>query len=371
MKLAADREALLAAFQTAAMVAPARSPKTILQNVKLLASKDATLLLATDLEVGVRCKVPNVTVDKPGACVLPSQRVNSILRALADEQVNIETDGQQTIVHGASSRFQLAAEDPDQFPEVPDFDDQEKLHVVPARMMREMIRRTVLATDVENTRYALSGVLVELTDKKMIMVGTDGRRLAYMEGEAHGQGGHKTDENPHVVPTKAMKLIERTLQDDNTEVALHVRANEVLLRSERATIYSRLVEGRFPRYQDVIPRKTKIKVEFLADPLLRAVRQAAIVTSEESRGVEFSFKEGQLSLAAKAPDVGQSEVELPITYDGPETQISFDPRYVCDFLSVLDPETPVTVELIDADSAALWKTSDGYSYVVMPLTREH
>lgn len=367
MKVRCLREPLLDAFQTAAMVAPARSPKAIIQNVKFRATKEEALLLATDLEIAVRCKVSDVEVKKAGECLLPTARVGQILRTLTDEAVDFSLHDNFVEVRAGGSQFELP-QNSDPFPDVPAFPAEKKFHVVPARLLQEMIRRTVLATDVENTRYALGGVLVELTENRMTLVGTDGRRLALMEGDAQSSGGHKTEAAPHVVPTKAMKLIERTLQGDATEVSLHLRPNEVLVRTESATISSRLVEGRFPRYQDVIPKKTKHKIECIAEPLLRAVRQAAVVTTEESRGVEFRFESGQLVLSAKSNDAGRSQVTFPISYDAEPIRIIFDPRFVADFLGVISPETAVTVELIDGDSAALWRTPDGYQYVIMPLT---
>jgi DNA polymerase-3 subunit beta len=153
-------------------------------------------------------------------------------------------------------------------------------------------------------------------------------------------------------------------------VSLAIVENNVLLRSEGAVITSVLLEGRFPRYQDVFPKAANVKIELVAGPFLSAVRQAAIATSDESRGVDLRFEKGQLTLEARAADVGQSQVELPIAYDGAAVEITFDPRYLTDFLRVLDPETTVTAELIDHESAAVFRTGDNCSYVVMPLTRD-
>lgn len=369
MKATCDRNKLLAAFQMATAVIPSRSPKPILQNVKLEVQKDSTELLATDLEVALRCKVFGVEAAKSGTAVLPANSISSILRELTDEQVSFEADENSVVVRGERSEFKLPTAVTAEFPSVPQF-EAEKFHVVPARLLREMIRRTVFATDIENTRYALGGVLVELDEKGIGLVATDGRRLALMRGEAQARDGHSTAGTTPVVPTKAMTLIERSLHGDNTEVSLAVVDNNIVVRSEGAVISSVLLEGRFPRYQDVFPKSASAKVELVAGPFLSVVRQAAIVTSDESRGVDFRFEKGQLTLQARAADVGQSQVELPLAYEGEPVEITFDPRYVVDFLRVLDPETSVTAELIDHESAAVFRTGDGYSYVVMPLTRE-
>lgn len=371
MKLVCEREKLLAAFQTAAAVAPSRSPKPILRNVKLEVADGNALLLATDLEVGIRIQVPGVEAQMPGAIVLPIDRFGAILRESNDEQLRIETDGQSTVVRGQRSEFKLPAEDPHEFPAVAVFSEP-KHHELPARLLRELIRRTIFATDNESSRYALGGVLLEFADDKIIGVGTDGRRLAKMEVPARSVGGHTSGDATTIVPTRSMQLIERTLADGDAEIQIAARANEVIVQSPRATIYSRLVEGRFPRWRDVFPQRAgATKIDVSVGPLLSAVRQAAIVTSDESRGVDFTFENGTLLLSGRAAEVGQSRIELPIAYDGPAIAISLDPRYVQEFLKVLDPGRTITLDLKDAESAAVCLTDDGYGYVIMPLARDH
>jgi DNA polymerase-3 subunit beta len=370
MKLICQRESLLPAFQTASAVVPTRSTKPILQNVKLEAGSDAVTLIATDLEIGIRAEVPGVEVEAAGSVILPTTRFGSILRESTDTALRLESDAQGTIVRGERSEFRLLGENPDEFPTVATFNES-AYHELPARLLRELIRRTAFATDVESTRYALGGVLIELTEDKITAVGTDGRRLATMTAPATAVGGHHTAETATIVPTKAMHLIERALVDADAQIRLAVTSNSVLVRGERTTIYSRLVEGRFPKWRDVFPRRENaVKIDLPVGPLYSAVRQAAILTSEESRGVDFSFARGKLVLSGRAAELGQSHVELPISYDGPEVVISLDPRYVNDFLKVLDPEKTFTIELADAESAAVCTTDDGYAYVIMPLARE-
>jgi DNA polymerase-3 subunit beta len=167
-----------------------------------------------------------------------------------------------------------------------------------------------------------------------------------------------------------MSLIERSLTDSDEMVQIAVHANDVLVKCGNSTIYSQLVEGRFPKYQDVIPPSAAISIEMVAGPFHSAVRQAQIVTSEESRGVDFTFGKGLLVLKSQAADVGQSRIEMPVSYDGTELTITFDPRFVSDFLKVLGPEQQVRLDMIDGDSAAVLRTDDGYTYVIMPLSRD-
>lgn len=370
MKVTCNREKLLSAFQAAQAVAPSRSPKPILQNVKMQVSEDGAVLLATDLEVGIRVEVPGIEVEVPGAAVLPIGRFASILRESTDETLHLETEGQATRVRGERSEFRLPAEDPEEFPAVAEFTET-KYHELPARLLRELIRRTVMATDNESSRYALGGVLLELEAEQATAVGTDGRRLATMHGPARSVEGHTTGDNTVIVPAKAMQLIERALTDADAEVQVAVQPNGILVKTPRATIFSRLVEGRFPKWRDVFPDRTDAqRVDLIVGPLHSAVRQAAIVTSDESSGVDFRFSPGQLQLTAEAAQTGQSKVELPISYDGPEITIMLNPKYFSDFLRVLDPERTFTMELKDGESAAVCRTDDGYSYVLMPLSRD-
>jgi DNA polymerase III subunit beta len=370
MKIICNREKLLHAFQTVAAIAPARSPKPILQNVKLEVGPAAATLMATDLEVGIRYEVTGIEVEAPGAVVLPVGRFGSILRESSDATFRIESTGEGTTIRGERSQFKLPSENPLDFPPIAEFAET-SYYELSGRLFRELIRRTIFATDNESSRYALGGVKLEWQDNLLTAVGTDGRRLAKMEGPAQGVGQPAPFGDITVVPTRAMQLLERVLAEDGSEVQLAVQQNDILAKNSRAVIYSRLLEGRYPRWRDVFPqRAASLKLELTVGPLYSAVRQAAIVTSEESRGIDFTFGEGSLVLSGQTAEVGQSRVELPIAYDGAALGITLDPRFVIDFLKVLEPEKPFTLDLQDSDAAAVFTTDDGYGYVVMPLARD-
>jgi DNA polymerase-3 subunit beta len=371
MKALCNRDGLLAAFGMVSGVAPARSPKPILQNVKLVTDpEEGSTLMATDLEVGIRYKALGVKVEQSGSVILPTGKMGQILRTSSDGDLYVEVIDDQLVVRGTYSQFKLPAEDPNLFPEVPDF-AAVSYHTIAAADLRRLIRRTMFATDVESTRYALGGVLVELTDESITMVGTDGRRLARMVAPAEAEHGAVSPAGSPVIPVKALKLIERNLDDQDPPVHLAFQAGSaVLVRTDRAVIYSRLVEGRFPRYQDVFPAQVDVRIPLEVGTLRLAVEQASIVTSEESRGVDFRFETGKLVLTSQAPDAGSSVVELPINYEGKTVEITFDPRYLVDALKTLDDGAVLTAELIDHKNAAVFKTEDQYTYVVMPLTRD-
>lgn len=371
MKISCDREQLWHAFQTVASVAPARSPKPILQNVKLEASGDSVTLLATDLEVGIRHMVSGIDTLVPGMAVLSVSRFGSILRESNDQTLHIESDSSGITIRGERSQFRLPAENPAEFPQVTDFEESNYFEIS-ARLLRELIRRTVFATDSESSRYALGGVKLEFGNENVTAVGTDGRRLAKMTGPITQSGSAIVGDQMVIVPTRAMNLIERAIAPNDSEIQLALKGNELLVRSPRATISARLLEGRFPDWKKVFPEggSNAVSLELAVGATHTAVRQAQIVTSEESRGVDFTFGEGMLVLAGKAAEVGQSRIELPIGYNGAELTVTLDPRFVTDFLKVLDAEKTFTFEAKDAESAAVCKTDDGYGYVIMPLSRD-
>jgi DNA polymerase-3 subunit beta len=371
MKVTCNRESLLAAFQTAATVVPTRSPKPILKNVRIDVTPEGAIVMATDMEIGIRIEVPDVEVEMPGSFVAPVSLFGSILRETSDEKLQIEAGSNGTKVWGQHSEFKMPFQNPDEFPVVANFSET-AYHEVPAKLFRELIRRTVFATDQENSRYALGGMLLELDDQKVTGVATDGRRLAKMEGPAHAVNGHSTANSMTIVPTRAMSLMEKAISDSDTEIQISARPNDLLAKSPRTTIYSRLVEGRFPRWRDVLPSRTDaVRIEMAVGPLYSALRQAAIFTDNESRGIDFTFGDGNLLLRASVAEAGNSRVELPISYTGAPVVLALDNRYVAEFLRVLDPDKSITVDFVDSESAALFTTDDGYAYVIMPMARDN
>jgi len=371
MKITCQREPLTNAFALAASIAPTRSPKEILQNVKVTAAGGKITLTATDMEVGIRLElVEGVEIETEGTALLPVQRTMAILRESNDETLAFETDDSGIRVKGSHSKFRLPGANPDEFPSVTGF-DEEKYHVVPTRLFREMVKRTVFATDAESSRFALGGVLLEMEDTRVTAVGTDGRRLARMEGTGEAIGGHQTSGSSTIVPTRAIQLIERALSDKDETVDVAARSNDLLVRTPRAVIYSRLVEGRYPNWRQVLPqRENGIQLDMTVGPLFAALRQAAIVTDHESRGIDFTFADGTLKLEASTAEIGESQIELPIAYDGEPITLTMDHRYVADFCKVLDNETNFVIEIESGASPALLTTDDGYGYVIMPMARD-
>ena len=370
MKIKINRESFLRVFQIAAAVAPARSPKAILQNIKLDITKDQAIMTATDTEVGVRLNVPDLEIMSPGSAVVPVTRLSMILRESRDETLVIDADADKTLITGQHSRFELQAQNPDEFPEVAEFADTDYFEIS-STVLRELIKRTLFATDSESSRYALGGVLLEMDDQTITAVGTDGRRLAKMEGVLKTVGEPQNGGGTTIVPARSMQLMERILPDVDEPVHLAVRSNDLLMRETSGIFYTRLVEGRFPKWRDVLPKRADSnKIDIPVGPMYQALRQAAIVSSEESRGIDFTFHNGSLVLSNNTAEVGQSRIEMPVPFDNEELTITLDHRFVADFLKVLQPEKTFTLDVENSEQAAYCHTDDNYGYVIMPLSKD-
>jgi DNA polymerase-3 subunit beta len=381
MKATYKRDGLLAAVQIANAAIASRDVKPILRNIKVIAEKDKSTLLATDLELGIRLEVRGVRVEEPGEAMLPAATTLDILRESKDDELVFEADADECLITGQFNRFKVPSQDPRDFPDVPGF-TSDKYHEVLAGTLHTMIRRTVFAAAVEGVRYAMNGLLWEIEEHQLRLVATDGRRLAVTEGPATAHGGHTSKGQADVVPTKAMGLLERNLHDADEPVLVRFRPeragpqaagqgpeeNAVLFKAGPAVIYSRLVEGRYPPYREVFPKKAAVKIPLVAGPFLVAVRQSEIMTSDESRRVRFSFSKSKLTLEAEAAEVGRANVELAVEHDGKPVAINFDPRFLIDMLKVLEPDASLTLELVDGNAPALFRAGDNYQYVVMPLS---
>lgn len=367
MKITCDRDKIATAFQLAGSIVQVRSPKESLQNVKIDVTESSTTLMATDMEAGIRIEVEAVDVQMPGKALLHVNRVGQILKESSDDKLVIESDDKGIVIRGQHSEFNLPSVNPDEYPTVKGFEET-AYHEIPARLFKEMVRRTTFATDPDSTRFALGGVLLELNGDDVIAVGTDGRRMARMIGKGTSVGGHQTQGSTTIVPTRSLALMERSIGEKDEVVQISSRGNDIQLRSNRCTIYSRLVEGRYPNWRQVLPnRDNSVRINMTVGPFHNVIRQAAIVADQESRGLELEFGGGTLLLSAKTADLGQSRVEMPIEYDGEPIKMKLDHRFISDFLRVLEPESKFVMDIQSSTASALMSTDDGYAYVVMPM----
>ena len=366
MKISCEREKFSQAFQLVASVAAAKDVKPVLQNVKISTTKKNVLLQATDTEIGIRLHLDGCEVQAKGDAVLPTKVFKKMLQESTEPMLLIESEQEKVHVSGAKGRlYGFPTQSADEFPDVEDF-SAASYHEVSTKVLREIIRRTVFAIDTEHNRYNLDGVLLEFIEDKIIGVATDGKRLAFQEGTAQCVGDHKAENT--IFPAKALHILERSLGSDDEVVQVSVSTNRALFRCGNVVFFTRLVEGRFPRWRTIIPEtEGKVQIDVLAGALNTAVRQAAIVTSERQPGVIFSFSSGKLVLNAHGAELGDASIEVPLSYSGDEQNVKLDPKFFTDYLRVFESEKNLSI-YISGDDPIHIRTDDAYIYVVMPMS---
>ncbi|MGP1347565.1 MAG: DNA polymerase III subunit beta [Phycisphaerales bacterium] len=383
MKVIVDRAALLEAVGLTAGVAAHRSPRPQLQCIHLKAmrgEKDSPAgvlsLAATDMEIGVRIGTAQVDVQSEGAALVLGDKFRSIIQAEDGEPtLTIEADGDRCTIRGQDAKFTVFGYPASEFPDVAGVPKKEHcrdVFTVEASVLGDMVSRTIFSTARENSRYAINGVLMKRTGKKLEMVATDGRRLALSRGTAEDVEG---DGSPCIVPTKALNLVNKLLAGSGS-VKVYVTDNQAVFvfdgdgeGGDSAIVATNLVEGTFPPYEEVIPRDQDKKATFDVGTLASAVRRAALLTNEESRGVRMSFDSGDktLRLSSRAPELGESEVQVDIAgYDGDSIEIGFNPAFISDALKVVE-EDQVVIEMKAPNRPGLLKAGSDFVYVVMPV----
>jgi DNA polymerase-3 subunit beta len=371
MKAQCDRATLTEGVQAALGVVPHRSPKPTLGCIKVEAAPGAVTLLATDLEVGIRVNLTKVDVQEPGTCLVPAERFHAILRELEVETVAVSSGDRETEIVAPGARFKVLGEDPADFPNVPAFPEAGALTIL-ADDLAGMIKRTLFATARENTRYALNGVLWEVEGTNLTLVATDGRRLSHVKGKCKG-GGEKGQSA--IVPSKAMQLIERCLAtsgDAKATLRVAIGEKDLLVESPQAdgnrwTIYSRLVDGHFPKYDDVVPKDCDRRATLSTAVFHAAVRKAALLTNEESRGVHLKFSPEELVLTSSTPEMGEAEVRIAVSYEGEPLDIGFNPVFLIDALKAMDAEQ-FTFAFKGPNKPGVMTEDKSFTYVIMPVS---
>ena len=372
MKVACQRDSLLTACHLVSAAVPARTTKEVLSSVKAVAQEDSLTLIAFDTEVGIRYETRGVNVKRAGSAILPINQLTQILRETSEDEISLDSNTEGTHAKVGTSKFELPTRPVDEFPDIPAFDDDGRYHEITAGILRSMIQRTAFAADKKDSasRFALKGVLWEAEGKNARLVATDTKRLAMCDGVATVHGPAEKLKVTPVVPLKAINLLEKNLTDDAELVRVGLRANDAQFQTDRAMIYTTLVQGRYARTATSSPRREGLDGEdpLPVDGFFARVRQAKIMTDDESKRVDMTFESGKVTMTARGAATGSSEVVLPLPdYDGAEVQIAFDPEYLVEFLRALEGETTVTLEMSGGDKPALFKCGDNYVYLVMPL----
>ena len=363
MKVIAQTAALQEALGLAGGIVAARTPKPVLQCIKLVAADNVLTLLATDLEAGCRYHVTAVQVEEEGEALIPAERLGGIVReASDDESLTIQTEKEACVVRGADSRFKILGYDPGEYPAVADFEGKCDFQIA-AGALAGMINKTLFATAKVHSHYAMSGVLWEASGKKLQLVATDGHRLAQAKGSLAKSAAREVTA---IVPIKLMNLIQRVAADGEEALEIKISNNQMLIRTARAVLLSSLVQGNFPRYADVIPKECTRKATVKAAQFEHRVRQAALLTNEESRGVRLSFQSGKVVLTSRTPEAGEAEVSCPIKLEGEPLDIGFNPTFLTDALRVVDAEE-ISLELSSSNKPAVLKAGSDFLYVLMPV----
>lgn len=364
MKIEVSSQAFKEALGITSGVTPTRTPKPALQCVLIKASKDSITLMTTDLEIGLRYHLTDVRVETEGEALVPAAKVTQIVRECEEDEVlSVHLKDQTFHIYGKGSHFQVFSADPQEFPPVPELDGPADIELTGAQL-RRLSQRTVFAAAKESTRYAIDGVLWDRSGDQLRLVATDGRRLALASCTVEGK---TTWEGQVIVPSKAMSLLGRIVTDPEERFAVKFLSNQILLKSSRVTVSSTLVEGHFPKYQDIIPTDGDRRACFRTEGMLRAVRRAALLTSEESRAVRFRFDEGKLVMTSRAPQQGEATVELDLSYEGEPLEIGFDPAYLTDMLKITESKE-LQWELKESNRPGVFKDGQEFLYVVMPVS---
>ena len=373
MKFDVKRDHFSQGLQQVLNVVGTRATMPILSNVLIEAEEDSVGLTTTNLDLGIRCRI-RADVETPGAITLPVRKLATIIRELPILDVQVETSpNNQTRITSGGSRFKMMGIGRYEFPSLPTFDDEHLFHLSQSELT-EMLRNVSYAQSSDETRYIMNGVYFSFNDEKLTLAATDGRRLAVMSKEME-----ISEENAGqlILPAKTVAEIERLLgQGDKVKVAFNDRqvAFELEVNDKdqssgllRGTyLVSKVVEGKYPNYRQVIPRETRHRIKVERELLLDCVRRAALVTSDRSSEVKVKVHENLLEVTGSSPEYGDSHESMAVQYSGPEVSISFNPEFLIHPLRAQSKEE-IIFEFQDDLNPGVFRTTDSFLCVVMPL----
>ena len=360
-KFHVTKEKILDGLQRVQNVVSTRTTLPILSNALLQAGKDSLSLTTTDLDVAVRCSV-EAEVSKPGSTTLPARKLFSILKEAPAAEIEVEVDERNAAsIRCGSSFYRIMGLAEEEFPQFPKAEAGKVLKLEQA-VLRDMLKKTAYAVSVDETRYVLNGVYMSFKADKLTVVATDGRRLALVERDIEVP---KAAEAELIIPTKAVGELQRLLGDSG-DATLSVGENQVLFTLGDTILVSKLVEGTYPNFRQVIPTEAKERVQLERETLLAALHRASILASEKSQSVKLNFNKNTLTITATTPEVGEAQETLSINYKGKELTIAFNPQYLMDPLRNLDADD-VFIELSDELSPGVVKVNEPFLYMLMPM----
>jgi DNA polymerase-3 subunit beta len=361
MKCVIAREALLSGLQIVQNVVSTRTTLPILGNALVQAADGKLIISTTDLDTGIRASV-DAEIIKGGATTLPARRLFSIIRELPAAELTLEVDSKQvaTITSGASF-FRIMGLPEEDFPPFPKGDGS-KTFKLPQGVFRDMLKRTAYAISTDESRYVLNGVLLSFKENKLSLVATDGRRLALVEQDLEFPKGSEVEA---ILPTKAVQELSRILRDEEP-LSISFAENQVSFDLGNTFLYSKLIEGNYPNYKQVVPAEAKERIILEREIFLNAVRRVALLSSEKSNSVKLIFTKNNLDITANTPEVGEAKESLPITYKGKDFSIAFNPEFLMDPLKNIDSDE-IFFDFIDELSPGVIKYKRPFLYVIMPM----
>lgn len=364
MKVICNRGALLEALGVAGTISSARTPKPVLQCVKLTASDDRLTIAATDLEVAIRYSDAQVQIESTGETLVPADRLRDIVRESIDDTLSLEIAGDQMHIKGQDSHFKIFTQNPSEFPPIPDFEGEADLQIQ-GKQLKQLIGQTLFAAAKEATRYAFNGVLMTVKQKRLTMVATDGRRLALSRGDLVN-GDKAKDGGASIVPAKTLNLVDKLITNPDEIVQIQLRDNQIIFHTAEATLTSNLIEGQFPPFEDVIPKECDRKLSAATADFLSAVRRSALLTTQDSKGIRMTFNKKGLTLSSRNPEAGEATINFASKFEGGDIEIGFNPFFLSDALKVVNTDE-VTFEMLAPNRPGLLKGGNNFSYVIMPV----
>jgi DNA polymerase-3 subunit beta len=373
MKFKINREHFATGLQQVLNVVGTRATMPILSNVLLQAEDDAIWLTTTNLDLGIRCRI-KAEIGSPGALTLPVRKLAEIVKALPNLEVSVEsTPGHQAKISSGGSQFRIMGIGREEFPPLPTFTDKHAFDLPQAEILR-MLKSVSYAQSSDENRYILNGVYFNFADGKMSLVATDGRRLALVSREVQ-----VTDSNAGslILPAKTVSELTRLLGQGETvkitfndrQVAFEIQIGETAGGTglvDNIYLVSKIVEGNYPNFRQVIPKETEHRVKIERELLAECVQRAALVTSDKNNSIRLKVTKNLLEISAQSPEYGESHESMAIAYDGAEVQIAFNPLFLLDPLRAL-AQDEVYFEFKDELSPGIIKTLDSFLCVIMPL----
>ncbi len=363
MKVLCEREKLREGLTVATSVIPMKSTRPAVENVYLVATDDALELVGTDLDVAVRFRIEDVKVEEPGTALIPARVAADFVRDLAGDTVTLRTKGDNLLIESGDDCCELTTIDPDEYPVVARFEESDSVRVMAATLTR-LVSRTSFAAAREAGRYAMHGILTQTEGDELKMIATDGRRLAMASAALEdADAGSKSA----IVPTKGMQLFCRVMDDPTELVAVHFGESQFCLKTTKAEVFARLIDGEFPRYSAVIPPSTENRLEADATTLTQKLKLVANVTSSDTRAVRLSMEKGALTIFGRSASTGEATAHMPVDFDGKPGTIAFNPDYLIDGLKNCESDT-VRLEFNEKTSPGKFTLGENYVYIVMPIT---